>query len=74
MRRGTTPTLTIEALNVDLTSFQNMVLIRQGNYLGPMIVSLDADDVIYLYTYNQTGARGTAATKTDAGIVLNRIA
>lgn len=33
MRRGTTPTLTIEALNVDLTSFQNMVLIRQGNYL-----------------------------------------
>lgn len=46
----------------------------QTLYTGPMIVSLAAGDIIYLYAYNQTGARGTAATKTDAGIVINRIA
>lgn len=47
MRRGTTPTLTIEALNVDLTSFQNMVLIRQGSYLikRKKVVAEYAEDV-----------------------------
>lgn len=43
-------------------------------YVGEMITSLSANDVIYLYAYNQTGARGTAATKQDTGIVINRIA
>ena len=42
-------------------------------YVGPMIVSASASDVFYLYVYNQTGGRGTAATKTDAGLVLNRL-
>lgn len=42
--------------------------------VGPVIVTLAANDVIYLYAYNQTGARGTVATHTLTHITLHRIA
>lgn len=38
------------------------------------IVTLNANDVIYLYAYNQSGARGTVASYTGNGLVLKRIA
>ena len=42
--------------------------------VGPIIVTLAANDVIYLYAHNQTGARGTVATNTLTHITLHRIA
>lgn len=43
--------------------------------ISPYIISLAANDVIYMYAYNQTGSRGqinTGATRTF--MMLNRIA
>lgn len=42
--------------------------------VGPIIVTLAANDVIYLYAHNQGGARGTVATNTLTHITLHRIA
>lgn len=41
---------------------------------GPVILNLAAGDTVYLYAYNQTGARGLVGNNVGMGITLNRIA
>lgn len=43
-------------------------------HVGSVIVSMSAGDVVYLYAFNQTAARGTVSQNTGCGIMLNRIA
>lgn len=41
---------------------------------GQLMISLSAGDVIYLYAYNQTGARGTIGNAASTKLVVHRIA
>jgi hypothetical protein len=43
-------------------------------HMGPFIVTLAANDVLYLYAYNQTAARGTIQSSASCGLTIRRIA
>ena len=42
--------------------------------VAPIIYSLNAGDVVYLYAYNQAGARGLVESRRRNGLALHRIA
>lgn len=41
--------------------------------IQPFVVSLAADDVVYLYAYNQTAARGVVSTRDAVGLTIWKI-
>ena len=45
----------------------------QTRKLGPIFLDLAANDVVYLYAYNQSGARGTIASRDNMGLFVKRV-
>ena len=43
-------------------------------YNGVLIKELNAGDMIYLYAYNQTAARGNVGNQANTRLTVNRIA
>lgn len=66
-------------LYVNSTSVcENQIRLNVANYystinVGPIIRTLSANDVVYLYAMNQGGARGNVGTRNGAGIALWQI-
>lgn len=42
-------------------------------HFGPIAVTCSANDVLYLYAYNQTAARGVVASSTSCGLRILRV-
>ena len=59
--------------NVALTRLSNANYYITVN-VAPFVYSLSANDVVYLYAYNQNGARGKVADQHKNGLCLFRIA
>ena len=45
----------------------------QTRFIGPIFLDLAANDVVYLYAYNQTAARGTIASRDNMGLFVKRV-